>query len=155
MREVAARKSPVPNWYLDLSLLSAYWDGAKRAYHHTAPINMIYGLDAALTVVLEEGRDAVFQRHLDAHQYLVSELEALGLSLYVPREARLPMLNAVSIPDGADDAGVRSALLTRHAIEIGAGLGPLAGKIWRVGLMGHSARRENVDKLVQAFREEL
>ncbi|MEE8440678.1 MAG: alanine--glyoxylate aminotransferase family protein, partial [Spirochaetia bacterium] len=148
---MSKRETKVPNWYLDLSLLTSYWGGSKRAYHHTAPINMIYGLHAALTVLMDEGIDAVGRRHIDAHNYLAAELERIGLELFVASDARLPMLNAVSIPDGVDDAQVRSTLLNQYAIEIGAGLGPLAGKIWRVGLMGHTARRENVDRLIEAL----
>jgi alanine-glyoxylate transaminase/serine-glyoxylate transaminase/serine-pyruvate transaminase len=147
------RRSPVPNWYLDLSLLASYWEGNKRAYHHTAPVNMVYALHAALGALLNEGLEAAHARHLDAHHYLASELQSLGLDLFVSPEVRLPMLNAVSIPAGVDDGAVRSALLAGHGIEIGAGLGPLAGRIWRVGLMGHTARRENVDKLILALRE--
>ena len=155
METVSNRPSKVPNWYLDLSLLASYWEGAKRAYHHTAPINMIYGLHTALSEVLEEGLADVYARHSDAHEYLIERLGSIGLELFVKPDARLPMLNAVTIPEGIDDASVRGALLSNHAIEIGGGLGPLAGKIWRVGLMGHSARRENVDKLVSALAVEL
>lgn len=153
--KLRARKSKVPNWYLDLTMIVNYWEGAQRAYHHTAPINMLYGLYQALYCILEEGLDAVFARHRQMHDYLVSQLESLGLSLLVDESCRLPMLNAVCIPDGVDDARVRQVLLQDHRIEIGAGLGPLAGKIWRIGLMGHTARRENVDRLVEALRQTL
>lgn len=145
------RSSKVPNWYLDLSLLSSYWEGAKRAYHHTAPINMVYALHAALSGLLEEGVEEVHARHCDAHNYLSDQLEKLNLDLFVEPGARLPMLNAVAIPSGVDDAAVRSRLLSDFGIEIGAGLGPLAGKIWRIGLMGHTARRANVDRLIAAL----
>jgi alanine-glyoxylate transaminase/serine-glyoxylate transaminase/serine-pyruvate transaminase len=121
-----------------------YWDGPKRAYHHTAPINMIYGLYQALKCVLAEGLEAAFARHRAAHAQLVAGLERLGVQLLVSPGCRLPMLNAVKVPDGVDEATVRTRLRKEHNIEIGAGLGPLAGKIWRVGLMGHSARPENV-----------
>lgn len=147
-----ARKTKVPNWYLDLTLIINYWDGDTRVYHHTAPINMLYGLYAALGAVLDEGLETVFGRHLEAHHSLVSGLDSLGLSMAVSEESRLPMLNAVTIPDGVDDAGVRTALIKEHDIEIGAGLGPLAGKIWRIGLMGHTARQENVDRLLNALK---
>lgn len=153
--KLRARQSKVPNWYLDLTMIINYWEGAKRAYHHTAPINMLYGLYQALHCILEEGLDAVFARHQQMHEYLVSQLESLGLSLAVDKSCRLPMLNAVCIPDGVDDARVRQALLQDHQIEIGAGLGPLAGKIWRIGLMGHTARQENVDRLIEALRRTL
>lgn len=150
-KRLAARSRPVPNWYLDLTLLSSYWAGGKRAYHHTAPINMIYGLHQALTELLEEGLDASHARHRSAHLRLVSGLEKLGLSLIVDPAARLPMLNAVGVPDGVDEALVRKRLLEEFDIEIGAGLGPLAGRIWRIGLMGHTARPENVDRLLEAL----
>ena len=145
------RKTKVPNWYLDLTLIMQYWKGATRAYHHTAPINMHYGLYQALQLILEEGLGAVYQRHLTYHQELVKGLEALGLSMLVAPESRLPMLNSVKVPAGVDEAAVRSALLKEHKIEIGAGLGPLAGKIWRIGLMGHTAREENVSRLLTAL----
>lgn len=147
-----ARKSKVPNWYLDLNMIVNYWQGEQRAYHHTAPINMLYGLYAALGVILEEGMDQVFDRHRRVHEYLVAGLEEIGLSMAVAAESRLPMLNAVAIPEGVDEAGLRQRLLQEHDIEIGAGLGVLAGKIWRIGLMGHTARQENVDRLLQAFK---
>lgn len=147
-----ARKTKVPNWYLDLSLIMNYWEGATRAYHHTAPVNMLYGLYQALFLILEEGEERVSERHLQVHQKLVRELDQLGMRMRVDATCRLPMLNAVSIPDKVNDAEVRTRLLTEYKIEIGAGLGPLAGKIWRIGLMGHTARPENVDKLVQALK---
>jgi alanine-glyoxylate transaminase/serine-glyoxylate transaminase/serine-pyruvate transaminase len=151
LEKLKARKKKVPNWYLDLNLITQYWEGNTRAYHHTAPINMIYGLYAALRCVLEEGLEAVYARHRAMHEKLVKGLEDMGLSLYVQEEFRLPMLNAVTIPDGADDAAVRQRLLREYAIEIGAGLGPLAGKIWRIGLMGHTARPANVERFLDAF----
>ncbi len=147
-----ARKTMVPNWYLDLTMIINYWEGATRAYHHTAPINMLYGLYAALGVVLDEGMGNVFARHKEAHEYLVQGLDSLGLSMTVSPESRLPMLNSVNIPEGANDAAIRTALIKEHDIEIGAGLGPLAGKIWRIGLMGHTARKENVDRLLTALK---
>lgn len=147
------RKTKVPNWYLDLTMIINYWEGETRAYHHTAPINMLYGLYAALGVVLDEGMEAVFARHQEAHNALVKGLDNLGLSMAVEAESRLPMLNAVTIPEGVDDAGVRTALIKEHDIEIGAGLGPLAGKIWRIGLMGHTARQENVERLLEALKK--
>ncbi len=152
VEKLKSRPAKVPNWYLDLSLIMNYWEGSKRAYHHTAPINMVYALYQALYDLLDEGLEESFTRHSDAHAYLVSELEKIGLTLLVAPESRLPMLNAVNCPDGVDEAKIRSRLLGEHRIEIGAGLGPLAGKIWRVGLMGHTARRENVDRLINALK---
>ena len=147
------RKTKVPNWYLDLSMIMKYWKGATRAYHHTAPINMHYGLYQALQLIMEEGPDKVYQRHMTCHEELVSGLEAMGLSMLVATADRLPMLNSVRVPDGVDEAAVRSTLLNQYKIEIGVGLGPLAGKIWRIGLMGHTARQENVSSLLAALKE--
>jgi alanine-glyoxylate transaminase / serine-glyoxylate transaminase / serine-pyruvate transaminase len=151
VERVKARKSKVPNWYLDVTMIVNYWEGAKRAYHHTAPINMIYGLYQSLLCLTAEGLDAAFARHRAAHQELVAGLDKLGLELLVAPECRLPQLNAVRVPAGVDEARVRSRLLTEHRIEIGAGLGPLAGKVWRVGLMGHTARPENVERFLGAL----
>jgi len=149
---VKARKTKVPNWYLDLTMIINYWEGAIRAYHHTAPINMLYGLYQALYLILEEGEKNVYKRHMENHSRLVDGLKEIGIDMLVDESCRLPMLNSVHIPEGANDAIVRSALLRDHKIEIGAGLGPLAGKIWRIGLMGHTARPENVDKLLSALK---
>ncbi len=139
-----ARKTKVASWYLDLSMVRNYWSNQSRAYHHTAPINMNYGLHAALCEVLEEGLEARFARHQQNHLALRAGLEALGLEYAVPESHRLPVLNAVKIPDGVDDKAVRGELLNRYGIEIGAGLGPMAGKTWRVGLMGVSSSPRNV-----------
>lgn len=147
-----ARTRPVQSWYLDLSMVRNYW-GAQRAYHHTAPINMLYGLHEALAIVLEEGLEARFARHRAMYERLRDGLAELGVS-YVPApEVRLPMLNAVRAPSGVDEAAVRRALLDRHGIEIGGGLGALAGVAWRIGLMGHAATERNVDTLLGALRE--
>ena len=151
VQKLMNRKHKVPNWYLDLSMIVKYWEGQTRAYHHTAPVNMIYALYEALRLILAEGPEQTFERHRQAHLKLVADLDRMGLDMLVAPEYRLPMLNAVKIPDGVDDAAVRRALLTDHHIEIGGGLGPLAGKIWRVGLMGHTARVENVDRFVNAL----
>ncbi|MBD3253928.1 MAG: aminotransferase class V-fold PLP-dependent enzyme [Candidatus Lokiarchaeota archaeon] len=149
---ISNRKTKVPNWYLDMNLIGRYWSGErKRVYHHTAPINMLYALYQALNLVIEEGLDKVYKRHMENHLKLKEGLEDLGLNMYVEEQYRLPMLNAVSIPDFADDLKVRQILRNKHKIEIGAGLGPLAGKIWRIGLMGHTARSENVDKFLEAL----
>ncbi|MBW2110844.1 MAG: alanine--glyoxylate aminotransferase family protein [Deltaproteobacteria bacterium] len=144
------RKTPVISWYLDMSMVSNYW-GGERKYHHTAPINMVYGLREALRIIAEEGLEARFARHSVNHRALVAGLEAMGLSMLVAEGERLPMLNAVRIPEGADDLKVRRALLGDFGVEIGGGLGDLAGKIWRVGLMGHSSRRKNVFLFLSAL----
>ncbi len=150
---IKKRKTKVPNWYLDLTLLMSYWEGSSRAYHHTAPINMNYALYAALKLVLDEGLETAWARHRDAHLYLIDRFGELGFTMLVDEPYRLPMLNAVVIPDGVEDAAVRGRLLDEYRIEIGGGLGALAGKIWRVGLMGYNARRETVDRLVDALKK--
>ena len=155
LQKLLGRDTKVPNWYLDLTLITNYWEGAKRAYHHTAPINMLYGLRQAIACILDEGTANVFSRHQAAHDQLVAGLDQLGLSLLVEPSCRLRMLNAVQVPEGIDEAAIRKNLLLQHDIEIGAGLGPLAGKIWRIGLMGHTARPENVERLLEALAAEL
>ncbi len=152
---IKKRTTKVPNWYLDLTLIMNYWEGSTRAYHHTAPINMLYGLYQALYLIFEEGTDKVYKRHMDTHKRLVKGLGEIGITMLVDESCRLPMLNSVYIPKGVDDARVRSRLLKEHKIEIGAGLGPLAGKIWRIGLMGHTARPVNVEKLLGALKKVL
>ena len=143
MEVLKNRKTPVVSWYLDMSMVSSYW-GAERKYHHTAPINMIYALREALRIIAEEGLEARWARHRLNHRALVAGVEAMGLEMLVPEAERLPMLNTIKIPEGANDAKVRKALLNDFGIEIGGGLGDLAGKVWRVGLMGHAARPKNV-----------
>lgn len=149
-----ARTSKVRSWYLDASLLLNYW-GGERAYHHTAPINMLYALREALLVLREEGYEAAFARHRLCHESLHAGLAAMGLGSPVAPRDRMPQLNAITIPDGADDLAVRRALLRDYGIEIGGGLGPLKGRIWRVGLMGHGARRDNVSAFLGALEEVL
>ena len=150
MEKMKNRKSPASSWYLDMGMVASYW-GAERKYHHTAPINMNYALREALRIVVEEGLENRFQRHLSTHKTLVRGLEAMGLSLLVPEAERLPMLNAVIIPEGVEDMKVRKALLTDFGIEIGGGLGELAGKIWRVGIMGSSCTKRNVTLFLSAL----
>jgi alanine-glyoxylate transaminase/serine-glyoxylate transaminase/serine-pyruvate transaminase len=154
MARLKGRKTKVPNWYLDLTLIAEYW-GKNRVYHHTAPVNMLYGLYQALFLIFEEGPEKVFLRHKENHLALVKGLEGLGLKMLVEEPFRLPMLNAVCVPDGVDELSVRKQLRSEFKIEIGGGLGPLAGKIWRVGLMGHTARGENVERLLTALKEVL
>ncbi|GAB4333305.1 MAG: alanine--glyoxylate aminotransferase family protein [Dehalococcoidia bacterium] len=140
---VQAREVPANSWYLDLSLLEAYWD-ERRVYHHTAPISMIYALHEALALVLEEGLERRWARHERNGRALQVGLEAMGLRLHADPAHRLPVLTTVVIPDGVDDATVRGALLHRFGIEVGGGLGELRGKVWRVGLMGESSTEGNV-----------
>ena len=143
MEALKGRKTPVVSWYLDMGLVGSYW-GSERKYHHTAPVNMNYALREAVRIIAEEGLEARFARHRLNHRALVAGVEAMGLSMVVAEHERLPMLNTIQIPEGADDKRVRAALLTEFGIEIGPGLGQFAGKAWRVGLMGHSCRRKNV-----------
>jgi alanine-glyoxylate transaminase/serine-glyoxylate transaminase/serine-pyruvate transaminase len=151
VKALEQRKHPVVSWYLDLSMVRDYW-GSERKYHHTAPVNMIYAIREALRIIAEEGLEARFARHRLNHRALVAGLEAMGLAMLVPAKERLPMLNAVRIPEGVNDLKVRKALLSDFAIEIGGGLGQFAGKVWRVGLMGHSCRRKNVFLFLAALQ---
>jgi alanine-glyoxylate transaminase/serine-glyoxylate transaminase/serine-pyruvate transaminase len=139
------RKHPVQSWFLDINLVLGYWQGgSKRAYHHTAPINTLYALHEALVILQEEGIENAWARHRQNHEALKAGIEAMGLAFVVPEDERLPQLNAVSVPEGVDEAAVRSALLNDYNLEIGAGLGAMAGKIWRIGLMGYASNRTNV-----------
>ena len=147
-RAVAAvkhRKTRIQSWFMDLNLVLGYWGGgSKRAYHHTAPVNALYGLHEALVILQEEGIEQSWQRHRANHLALRAGIEAMGLRFVVAEASRLPQLNAVAIPDGADDATLRARLLNEYSLEIGAGLGPMAGRIWRIGLMGYASNRRNV-----------
>lgn len=140
---IKAREVPCNSWYLDLSLLEAYWD-ERRAYHHTAPISMVYALHEALALVLDEGLESRWARHEKNGRALQAGLEAMGLALHADEGYRLPVLTTVRIPEGVNDAEVRGALLKRHSIEFGGGLGDLRGKVWRIGLMGESSNAGNV-----------
>jgi len=156
LEKVRSRPTKVQSWFLDLNLVMGYWgSGAKRAYHHTAPINALYGLHEALVMLEDEGLENAWKRHNHHHNALKAGLESMGLNFIVPESERLPQLNAVSIPEGVDDAAVRSTLLTDYNLEIGAGLGPMAGKVWRIGLMGHACRKENVLKCLSALDDVL
>lgn len=148
------RKTKVQSWFLDLNLVMGYWgSNQKRSYHHTAPINALYGLHEALVILLEEGIEHAWERHYQNHLKLKEGLEALGLDFFVEEQYRLPQLNAITLNEGLDDAAIRTKLLRNYGIEIGGGLGVMAGKIWRIGLMGHSSRQENIDKLIGALKE--
>jgi alanine-glyoxylate transaminase/serine-glyoxylate transaminase/serine-pyruvate transaminase len=148
---IRSRRSPIVSFNLDLTLLEKYW-GRDRAYHHTAPINTVYAVREALRLVLEEGIETRVARHRKVHDQLRKGVEGLGLEFLVDEAHRLPVLNTLRVPDGVDDKTVRARLLDEHNIEIGAGFGPLAGRIWRVGLMGYSAREENVARFLTAMR---
>jgi len=139
------RKTKIQSWFLDMSLIMGYWgSGAKRAYHHTAPVNTLYALHEALIMVQEEGLEQAWARHQYHHHALKAGLEAMGIRFVVEESARLPQLNLVTVPEGIDEAVVRSRLLNEYSMEIGAGLGVLAGKVWRIGLMGHASTMQNV-----------
>lgn len=145
LEKVKNRKSKVQSWFMDLNLVMAYWGGAtKRAYHHTAPINALYGLHESLVILQEEGLQKSWARHQKNHLALRAGLEAMGLKFVVPEAERLPQLNAISVPEGVDEAAVRAILLSDYGLEIGAGLGAMAGKVWRIGLMGHASNPRNV-----------
>ncbi len=155
-RAVAAmdfRKTKVQSWFLDLSMIKNYWSGAKRAYHHTAPVSSIFALREAYRIVLEEGLENRFERHYRNHQLLKDELEPLGFEFIVQPKYRLPMLNAVKLPEGINEAEVRRKLLDDYNIEVGGGLGAFAGKIWRVGLMGESSSPNHVHMLSAALKK--
>jgi alanine-glyoxylate transaminase/serine-glyoxylate transaminase/serine-pyruvate transaminase len=142
---IQKRKTKVQSWFLDMNLIMAYWGGGtKRAYHHTAPVNTLYGLHESLVMLQEEGLENSWERHARNHQALKAGVEALGLKFLVDEAHRLPQLNSITIPEGVDDATVRSTLLKDYNLEIGAGLGALAGKVWRIGLMGFASNPTNV-----------
>lgn len=155
-RAVAAldnRKTKVQSWFLDLSMVKNYWAGAQRAYHHTGPISAMYAMREALRLVLEEGLEKRFERHRKNHLLLKEGLEDLGFEFIVKEGYRLPMLNAVKLPEGVEDGPVRKRLLDEYNIEVGGGLGDFAGKIWRVGLMGNSSSANHVNQLIGALKE--
>ncbi|MCW8934761.1 MAG: alanine--glyoxylate aminotransferase family protein [Gammaproteobacteria bacterium] len=142
---ISSRKTKVTSWFLDMNLVMGYWGAnTKRAYHHTAPVNALYAFHESLVMLQDEGLENAWKRHAKNHLALRAGLEAMGLGFVVDEADRLPQLNSVTIPDGVDDAAVRSQLLSEFNLEIGAGLGALAGKVWRIGLMGHTCRAENI-----------
>ncbi len=153
---IKSRKTKVQSWFLDMNLVMGYWgQSTKRSYHHTAPINPLYALHEALLCLQEEGLVSAWERHNLHHRAFVSGLEAMGLSILVDQASRLPQLNAVRVPDGVDEALLRRTLLNQYDLEIGAGLGALAGKIWRVGLMGFASSQKNVLHCLSAFESAL
>jgi alanine-glyoxylate transaminase/serine-glyoxylate transaminase/serine-pyruvate transaminase len=146
------RKSKVTSWYLDLRMLMDYW-GAPRKYHHTAPVNLNYAMREALRLVAEEGLEARFERHTVNAAMLWQGLESMDLPLFVPEERRLATLTTPRLPEGLDEAKIRIRLREDYNIEIAGGFGPLAGKVWRIGLMGFSSRKENVRLLLAALED--
>ncbi len=156
IEKIKSRKQKAQSWFLDLDLVMSYWgEGAKRAYHHTAPINALYALHESLVILEEEGIENAWARHQHMHTALRDGLEAMGLQFVVNEQDRLPQLNAVTIPEGIDDAAVRGKLLQDYNLEIGAGLGVMAGKVWRIGLMGYAASRRNVLFCLSALEDVL
>lgn len=154
--KIRKRTTPVQSWFLDLNLVMGYWGGdGKRAYHHTAPVNGLYGLHEALLMVKEEGLENAWDRHYRNHIRLRDGLQAMGINFVVPENQRLPQLNTVTIPQGQDDTWVRGKLLSDYNLEIGAGLGALAGKVWRIGLMGHASHQANIALCLGALAEVL
>ena len=153
--KLKARGVPVQSWFMDLNLVLGYWSDAKRTYHHTAPINALYGLHESLVMLAEEGLEASWARHRRNHLALLAGLQALGLDLLVAEKSRLPQLNAVVVPEGVSEPQVRADMLYKHGIEIGAGLGDLAGKIFRIGLMGTSSTASNVTTCLAALEQVL
>ncbi len=151
VEKIKTRQTPCPSWFLDMGLVMGYWSGAKRTYHHTAPVNPLYGLHESLVMLAEEGLPASWRRHEEMHRRLRAGLESLGIGFVVKEDFRLPQLNAVCVPEGVDEAAARTRLLDEFGLEIGAGLGALAGKVWRIGLMGHSARPANVSLCLSAL----
>lgn len=154
--KVQARETATPSWFLDKKLVMGYWGGeGKRAYHHTAPVNSLYALHEALVILQDEGVENAWERHAKHHSALKAGLEAMGMEFLVDEEYRLPQLNSVVIPQGVDDAAVRTTLLNDYGLEIGAGLGALAGKVWRIGLMGAACNRKNVTLCLSALESTL
>ena len=152
--KMMARQGKVPNWYLDVTLLNQYW-GSDRVYHHTAPVNMNFGMREALRLLAEEGLEVSWSRHRSNAELLWAGLERLGLELHAPEHLRLPTLTTVRIPEGIDGKAFTLHLLNKHGIEVGGGLGALAGKVWRIGLMGYNSQPQNVEKLLNLFETEL
>ncbi len=154
VQKIKARRHKVQSWFLDLNLVMGYWGGgARRAYHHTAPVNALYALHEALVILQEEGLENAWARHRRNHIMLRDGLAELGISFLVKEEARLPQLNAVLVPEGVDELEVRKRLLEDYNLEIGAGLGDLAGRIWRIGLMGYASSSKNVAYCLSALRD--
>jgi alanine-glyoxylate transaminase/serine-glyoxylate transaminase/serine-pyruvate transaminase len=152
IEKIKARTTKCVSWFLDLSLVMGYWgENAKRSYHHTAPVNSLYALHESLEILAEQGLEASWEKHATHHKALAAGLESLGLKFIVNAEQRLPQLNSVFVPEGLDEAAVRGTLLNDYNLEIGAGLGAFAGKAWRIGLMGHACRRDNVVLCVTAL----
>ena len=154
LQALSNRKTPVLSWYLDLTMISRYW-GEDRFYHHTAPVNMIYGLRESLRLIAEEGLETTWARHARNSTALYAGLEVLGLPALPSPEQRLHSLAVVHVPEGVDEAQIRALLLEKHSMEIGGGLGQLKGKVWRIGLMGYNSSAHNVDYCLKALGHEL
>ena len=156
LQVIKNRQTQVQSWFLDQSLVMSYWSGeGKRSYHHTAPVNSLYGLHESLIQLQNEGLEQRWARHQTQHENLAKGLDKLGIKFIVPKAERLPQLNAIYIPDGIDDAKVRNYLLNHYNLEVGAGLGDFAGKAWRIGVMGYAARNENIALCLTALEDAL
>ncbi len=155
MQRIQARQTKPPSWYLDVGMLANYWGSGERVYHHTAPISMVYALASGLEQVMEEGLEPRYARHQQAAQALYRGLQAMGISCLVAEDIRTPMLTSILVPEGVDEAAARAELRQRHRIEIGGGLGPLKGKVWRIGLMGHGARLQSVLRVLSGLGDVL
>lgn len=152
-QKVKARKTPVPSWFQDITSLHSYWSGEiRRPYHHTAPANQYYALLTALQQLKEQTLEVTWEQHIATHRYFAKGVSELGLQFFVAPEHRLPQLNTVLLPEGADDAGLRSRIRQEHNIEVGAGLGEMAGKLWRIGLMGANAHEAAADRLLKVLK---
>jgi len=151
INHVKARTGRIQSWFMDMNLLLGYWSEGSRTYHHTAPTNSLFALHEALVLLQEEGLQQSWDRHASNHQALLTGLTDMGIGFLVAEQDRLPQMNAVYCPVGINEAQVRRRLLNEHSLEIGAGLGPLAGKIWRIGIMGYSARPENITKCLESL----
>lgn len=153
LEKINQRQTPVSTWFHDIGLIDGYWsESSQRSYHHTAPVNSIFALAESLRLVKQEGLERSWERHREISQTLVTGLNRLGLEMMVDDTSiRLPQLSVVNVPQGVDEAAVRTRLLEDEGIEIGSGLGPLAGKVWRIGLMGYTCRPENVERLLDAL----
>jgi alanine-glyoxylate transaminase/serine-glyoxylate transaminase/serine-pyruvate transaminase len=155
VHKILNRKTDVHSWFCDYKLLMSYWNGEKRAYHHTAPANQFYGLHAALHILKEEGLENSWRRHKENSAKLISKLKEIGLEQLVPENERIPNLITVKIPEGVDETKIRLELLNKHNLEIGAGLGELAGKVWRIGLMGYNSNEKMIDYCISSLKDVL
>jgi len=155
LQKIKNRTTPIKSWFNDLNLLMAYWSGEKRAYHHTAPANSFYGLHEAMLILKEEGLENSWRRHKENSVQLVKKLSSIGLEPLTPESERIPNLITVKVPEGINEEVIRKILLNDYSIEIGAGLGTLAGKVWRIGLMGYNSNEKMIELLIASLKDAL